>query len=566
MAASRTPDYLLGDRYRLKYIIASGGMADVWCADDTKLHREVAVKMLREKVASQEGVARRFQREARALATLVHPNIVPVYDVVEDNGTVALVMRLIEGKSLRDLLDDAAHDSPDGKGVLSVHLTVHIGRSIAAALAKAHKSEIVHRDIKPGNILVMANGDVLLTDFGIAKSFGSAENDETDLTRADIMMGTAKYLSPEQVNGKPLDGRADIYALGLVLYECLAGRVPFKGENDQQTAIARLQRDPTPLNGLRSDVPSTVVNVIHKMLRRKPEHRYQTCEEVEEALEKAIQHVHDAVTPVDGVNSASGSRRTVPVDPLMAVNNTPARGQQAVRPQRDNTPRTHAPRNQAPSDKTPKGTAKPTSTLPPRQRTSTKRNYIPIVSLIVTAVIMAILLWNGLQHTKSATIGPSGGKTVAVEHVSVTAMHSYDPNGDDHQENEAMIPALTDNNPDTSWTTVCYGDKYFGSKGGVGIVMTLSGLGTGQVKANFLSKPWSAEVYGISDTNIPSSIDGWGLRLADNYGTENGQATFNVTTPVHSVLFLLREIGRSTTCSNSNPYKGILSELNFVSN
>jgi serine/threonine-protein kinase len=225
MAAARHSDDLIGNRYRLESTIASGGMADVWRATDLQLGRSVAVKLLRASVIDDPIVTERFRREARALAKLTHPNIVPVYDCVEEHGQVALIMRLIEGKSLRELLDEA-NDS-DQAGMLSVHLTVHIGRAIAAALAKAHAENIVHRDIKPGNILIMEQGEVLLTDFGIAKPLKSSKEDGTDLTRVDIMMGTAKYLSPEQVQGRDLDGRADMYSLGLVLYECLAGHAPF---------------------------------------------------------------------------------------------------------------------------------------------------------------------------------------------------------------------------------------------------------------------------------------------------------------------------------------------------
>ena len=369
MATSQHSDDLIGGRYRLTAPIASGGMADVWRAQDLTLHREVAIKLLRKNVVNDKTVRERFRREARALAKLTHPNIVPLYDVIEENGQVALVMRYINGMSLRELLDEKGNN--DGPGVLSVYTTVHIGRSIAAALAKAHAENLVHRDIKPGNILIMPNGDVLLTDFGIAKPLKSSEGDDTDLTRTDIMMGTAKYLSPEQVQGRSLDGRADMYALGLVLYECLAGNVPFKGENDQATAIARLSRDPTPLQGIRPDVPSTVLAVVHRMLRRKPENRYHSCAEVVDALESAMTNLHDAITPADGLTPSIGAPTTRVergvLDPLMPQKQKPSLAVVS----RDNTPVT---RDRTP---TPRGNARPKSQLPAQQRTSTKTNYTP---------------------------------------------------------------------------------------------------------------------------------------------------------------------------------------------
>ena len=551
MVASPRPEDLIGGRYRLEGTIASGGMADVWRATDTMLHRQVAVKLLKPAVANDPTVAERFRREARALARLTHPNIVPVYDCIEEHGQVALVMRLIEGKSLRGLLDGSPEDGAPA-GTLSVILTVHIGRSIAAALAKAHAENILHRDIKPGNILVMEGGEVLLTDFGISKPLKASEDDGTDLTKADIMMGTAKYLSPEQVQGRELDGRADIYSLGLVLYECLAGHVPFRGENDQAIAVARLQRDPTPLGGIRPDIPSTVVSVIHKMLRRKPENRYANCNEVADALEQALHHLHDAATPVDGL-SPNGSRpteqrrRAESLDPLM-----PAR-----RPvDRQREPRTG-------KDPTPRGMARTSKALPASHQTRTRHNYIPIALLLVAAVTMAGLLWNGLRSTTPSTISP--GQPAAVGPVSVVGMKSYDPNGDDGAENEAMIPALTDNNPATTWTTVCYGNKYFGSKGGVGIVVSLSDLGVGQLVANFAAAPYSAEVYSYAGADIPTSFDGWGLKVADSYGSLPGAATFEVKTPGKHLLLVLREIGKHPTCSTNNPYKGVLSSLAFTS-
>jgi len=563
MAASRHTHDLIGGRYRLDGPIASGGMADVWRATDLQLKRVVAVKLLRAHVANDPIVAERFRREARALARLTHPNIVPVYDCIEEDGQVALVMRLIEGKSLRELLDEAG--DAHGPGTLSVYLTVHIGRAIAAALAKAHDENILHRDIKPGNILVMERGEVLLTDFGIAKPLKSSKDDGTDLTRVDIMMGTAKYLSPEQVQGRPLDARADMYSLGLVLYECLAGTVPFKGENDQATAIARLERDPTPLAGYRSDVPSTVINVIHKMLRRKPENRFTSCNEVAEALENAIKHVHDAVTPAEGLSpnassSATYRPRTAPLDPLMRPREPRTSSPLSAVPSRDAEP-TPAPRVQR--DRTPRGTAQANTSLPRTQRTSTKRNYIPVALLLVVAMGMSFMLWKGLQNTKS-DVAPAIVNEIQVGPVSVVGLKSYDPNGDG-AENDALLPALTDGNPATSWTTVCYGNKYFGSKGGLGIVVQLSGIGLGTLSTNFMTAPWSAEVYATTSEAIPASIEDWGLRIGSASGTATGMTTVNVDSPARNVLFLLREIGPSTGCSNNNPFRGELSELSFTS-
>ncbi len=260
--ASATPTIIAG-RYELQRRLAQGGMAEVWLAIDRTLDRKVAVKWLKPTLATDPVVAERFRREAVAAASLNHPNIVAVHDVFEQDGRQAVVMQLVDGKSLRQLLDTQNRLSPE--------LTCHIGTAVAMALDNAHQAGFVHRDVKPGNIMITPDGRVLLTDFGIAKGLHGDGSD--DLTSDNIMMGTAKYLSPEQVRGKRLDGRADLYSLGLVLYECLAGRVPFLGETDADTALARLQRDPTDLARLRATLPTRLVDVVHALLARRPEDR-----------------------------------------------------------------------------------------------------------------------------------------------------------------------------------------------------------------------------------------------------------------------------------------------------
>src|SRR5215210_9512964 len=267
------PPAVLAHRYRLERRLAQGGMAEIWLGTDLSLARQVAIKVLKPALASDPVVAERFRREAIAVAQLSHPNIVAVYDAIEDNGRQAVVMQLVNGKSLRQLLDEQKRLSPD--------LTMHIGTCVASALDAAHRAGMVHRDVKPGNILITPDGRVLLTDFGIAKAL---EPTGDDLTSDNIMMGTAKYLSPEQVRGKRLDGRADLYSLALVLYECLAGRVPFLGESDADTALARLQRDPTDLGHLRPTLPIGLVNLIHRTLARNPAHRPQTGADLRAAL------------------------------------------------------------------------------------------------------------------------------------------------------------------------------------------------------------------------------------------------------------------------------------------
>ena len=256
-------------------------MAEVWLATDQLLSRQVAVKLLKPTLAADPVIAERFRREAIAVAQLTHPNVVAVYDTVDEAGRQAVVMQYVPGRSLRQVLDDDRKLSPER--------TIQIGAAVAAALGAAHDAGLVHRDVKPGNILITPEGRVLLTDFGIAK----AVSGDGDLTSDNVMMGTAKYLSPEQVRGRRLDGRADLYSLGLVLYECLAGRVPFTADTDAATALARLQRDPTPLLRLRPTLPAGLVELIHRLLSRNPDDRPASSTAVQATLERILTTASD---------------------------------------------------------------------------------------------------------------------------------------------------------------------------------------------------------------------------------------------------------------------------------
>ena len=560
MVAPLEPQTLIGNRYELQRSLAHGGMAEVWLAFDQQLNRLVAIKLLRSHTVDDPVVAERFRREAHALARLAHPNIVMIYDIVEENHRLYVVMKYLAGKSLRETLDENRVRNPSSKGALSPELTVHIGRSIAFALKHTHDNNIVHRDIKPGNIMIDADGSILLADFGIAKD--TDEDGSTvevpDLTNDNIMMGTAKYLSPELVQGRSLTGRADIYSLGLVLYECLSGDVPFNGANDQAIAIGRLQRDPTPLNTLCPHVPFALTAVIHKMLQRRPEHRYENGADVAMALQASLAGSPDAQTPAVGLgNGRTGPSPGVGRDPLMGQKQT-----QVIAPKQES-------RREPLRDPTPKKTVNVDKGLPPPRRSSTLRSLAPAIILVAIAAVMVVFLWRGLRDTKAPVIpgqtaeAPGVVAPVDTSPVTVVSLKSYDPNGDDKSENEAMVGALSDNNPQTVWTTVCYGDKYFGSKRGLGIVMQLSRSSAGQMTVDMGSAPWSAEIFS-SDAGIPDSIKGWGPRVTNGYATQEGVATLNVSTSGTYILLLLREIGSSPSCSTSNPFKGVIRDIGFT--
>jgi serine/threonine protein kinase len=527
-------------------------MAEVWLASDTFLHRQVAVKLLKPHLANDANVAERFRREAVACAGITHPNIVAVYDCIEHGGRQAVIMQYVQGKSLRDVLDKQKKLKPQ--------LTIHIGLSVAAALEEAHRQNFVHRDVKPGNILLTKDARCLLADFGIAKALVSSGD---DLTNDNIMMGTAKYLSPEQVRGKPLDGRADLYGLGLVLYECLAGRVPFVGETDADTALARLQREPTDLARLRPSLSPNLVKVIHKLLARNPDHRYATAAETIVALRAARSGELDRtteITPPSGLmvvggemleRSTSRSVATTPAKPR------PAKLAIVGQPLFDNT------REDIYND-TREETARSGKRAKTEKSAKVRLRQI-IAGLLVAGLLGGGALWFTGQSTPAATIVAPVEDIVApavIEPASIVSIMSYDPSGDDGEENEALVPLLLDSNPKTNWTTTCYANQYFGSKEFVGLIVQFSAPTTGTLNVYMGNAPWKIDVYTALDT-APPQLAGWGQRIATGNNTKRRGANFIIAQPAQYVLVALREIGKSGMCSGSNPYQGLLSGVTF---
>ena len=250
---------LLAGRYRFEQRIAVGGMAEVWEAVDQVLDRPVAIKVLHPHLAGDQAFVERFRREAIAAARLTHPSIVAIYDTHSSEGEEAIVMELVRGMSLRKHLDDT--------GALTAPEAVAIGVRVAEALATAHRAGLVHRDIKPANILLCEDERVMVADFGIAKLT------DADHTTEGTVLGTAKYLAPEQVSGTAVDARTDLYSLGIVLYEMVCGRVPFSGDTDTATVLARLHQDPTPPRQIRPEVPQALEAVILHTLQRDPDDR-----------------------------------------------------------------------------------------------------------------------------------------------------------------------------------------------------------------------------------------------------------------------------------------------------
>jgi eukaryotic-like serine/threonine-protein kinase len=266
----------IAGRYRLQTVLGHGGMATVWRAVDERLGRPVAIKLLPTGAGSADpAAARRFDQEAHAAAQLSHPNIVAVHDVGRDQDTAYLVMELVDGDSLADHL---AH------GSLPTDRAVTIATQICDALAAAHRAGVIHRDIKPANIVLASTGTVKVCDFGIARL---THQQQTGLTATHTVLGTSAYMAPEQATGGPIDTRADLYALGCVLYAMLTGRPPFTGDNPMAVLHQHLHQPPAPTRTLRPDVPADLDRLVSDLLAKNPADRPATAEGVRHRLTAA---------------------------------------------------------------------------------------------------------------------------------------------------------------------------------------------------------------------------------------------------------------------------------------
>jgi eukaryotic-like serine/threonine-protein kinase len=436
------PGRVLGGRYRLTREIARGGMASVWEAEDPLLSRRVAVKLLDPHLGLDEALRTRFRREAVAAARLAHPAIVATYDTGDDDGVAYIVMELVDGVTLRELLDR--------RGTFDIGDAVAIATQVADALAHAHERGLVHRDVKPGNVLVQRDEHVKVTDFGIAKAAGT----DGDLTRDGAVVGTARYLSPEQLNGRPADERADVYALGLVLYEMLCGHLPFESETDVAAAVARLTADPPLLSRLRPEMPPRLSAAVQHALARDPDDRTPSARSLRDEIAPFRSAGADA--PADAAADA-----TVPhgID-RAALAPPPSHAVQAV-------------------------------------AVSGARLWLVLAAVAVFAAGAAAgyFGWRALFPTEKASTTAAPAPTGPVRIVSA---HDFDPLGDGGEDSKDVANAI-DGNPATSWSTEHYVTRDLGGKKGVGLRLDLDGrhaIRSVDVDAEQIG--WNAQLF-VSD-------------------------------------------------------------------
>lgn len=423
-------------RYELDRLIGSGGMAQVWQADDLVLDRQVAVKVLHPHLAVDQALVARFRQEAVAAARLSHPGIVGVYDTCSDGAHEAIVMELLDAVTLRQHLDE--------HGPLDAETTVRIALRLLDALEAAHRAGLVHRDIKPSNILLCKDGRVKVADFGIAKA-----EDQTDLTQEGTLVGTASYLAPEQLLGGQVDRRTDLYSLGIVLYECLTGRVPFRGESGTAVALARLHSDPLDPRRLRADVPTRLSVPIMRVLSREPEQRYDSAADLRAAL----------------LDTGVPRPATTPAPPPV--------------PELDDEP-----------------------TAEHESFARTERGWLVpalFILLIATAVTVAgLLLRESGLGSGPGSPNDSGNEATAIGRVGFGSADPFDPQGRGTPgENDDLAGAAIDDDATTAWRTETYDTPdFFGSKTGVGLAF---GLDTAAESLAFelrgSTNGWSGELF-----------------------------------------------------------------------
>jgi hypothetical protein len=448
----------LQDRYVLEEPLDSGGMAEVWRARDDVLGRPVAVKILHDNLARDPGFLERFRLEAVAAARLSHPAVVRVFDTGVDDDLCFIVMELFEGRNLAEILAERRHlDPPEA---------VAAAQSVLDCLGHAHAEGVVHRDVKPSNILVGRGGTVKVTDFGIAKAAFAG-----DITTTGKLLGTALYLAPEQVADQPADHRADLYALGVVLYEMLTGRPPFKAETDLATATMRLTQDPRPPGSLRAGIPRSLERVVMRALARDPDERFQSAEEMHAALDRVAGH-----------GSVS--------EPLP-----------------------------------------PTERPEPRAEDLSARSFVrswllvPMVILALAAAVVVVgLLVGVLEPGGPLGIRPAPGGNGGPYRISVATDH--DPEGDG-QENPDAASLAIDADPGTAWQTERYNSPELGGlKSGVGLLLDLGRpRQVGAVRLLTTLPDWRFELRG---SNNPSSFS----RFADGDGETSFVADEDTTIEV----------------------------------
>ena len=393
---------VIAGRYELVELIGRGGMSSVWRSHDRLLDRTVAIKLLHEQYTTDEEYVERFRREARSVAQLSHPNIVTVIDRGEEDGRQYIVFEYVEGENLKQVIERS--------GPLPVRDALLLALQMARALGFAHDRGLVHRDVKPQNVLLNEDGQAKMTDFGIARSV-----DVDGMTITGTVLGTSEYIAPEQARGQRVDALTDVYSLGVVLYELLTGGVPFQGENFVTIALRHVNEPAPSVLDRRPDVPPRLGMAIERAMAKRPEDRFASMDELVEELEACL----------DELDPASEEATLISRRPLAA-------------PQRRQ----------------------------PEGRRRRRRGGIlwPIAALVAVLAVAALAALAAMALRDDG----GGGSAATTQSIHLTAARDHDPFGDDNAEHPEDVPDATDGRFETAWTTQDYSSF---DKPGVGIIL-----------------------------------------------------------------------------------------------
>jgi serine/threonine-protein kinase len=470
----------LSGRYRVQRLLGRGGMSAVWLAHDLELPRDVAVKILHARRLESADAVERFEREARTLAGLAHPGIVTVIDRGEHDGRPFIVFEHVSGQDLRARIT--------ARGRLKPAEALAICAQVADALAYAHRQGVIHRDVKPHNVLLTEDGVAKLTDFGIARIL-----EEPSLTATGRVWGTGEYIAPEQAAGQPLDERADVYALGVMLYQCVTGKTPYSGASFVELAEQHLRAPVPSASAVQPDLPDRLDAILQRALAKDPDDRYPSCEAMGEDLEELLQREADDA----GEDTAE---IPVVVHALAIDEPTPTFG-------------------------------RPVPIAEPQEPRRTRPSAIGVVALLVLlaggSAAFLLARSSGDPGSSAARSGTTTGTSTRIPStasvsqiprpkpkplvaVKVASASSLDPSGDG-SENQAAAPLAVDGNQGTLWSTETYkGSRNVNRKPGVGLVLDLTKITS--VTRLRLTTPlpgWTARIYETSQTTAPPTLDGW---------------------------------------------------------
>ncbi|HEX2065120.1 MAG TPA: protein kinase [Acidimicrobiales bacterium] len=484
---------LLAGRYRLVKPIAKGGMAEVWEGHDEVLARPVAVKVLHRHLADADEFVERFRREAVAAARLAHPGIVATFDTGTDGDLVFIVMELVPGRTLSQALAEGTRLEPT--------VAVHVAAEVADALDHAHQAGLIHRDVKPANILLVEDaGDsrpvqVKVADFGIAKM--QNPDDAAQLTATGAVVGTAKYLAPEQVVGGDLDRRTDVYAVGVVLYEMLCGQPPFQADTELATAIQRVRSEPPPPGELCPNLPRGLEAVVMRAIAKDREDRFPSAGALRAALLQLDVGGH-ALEPVEPV-PPPGDETPAPAPPRRAVQ--PASQDDAV--------------PLVVRDPTPPAGVRPVAR-------PARRGWVPLAVVILLAGLVGAAAITVLDDRDGGTAGSQAEPSSRQGPVEIASVSSFDPEGPDGSENPRTTANAHDGDPDTAWTTDRYNTRNFGAlKSGVGLTIRLEDQAElGRLEVRSSTNGWAASVYVRDEPG--RRLSDWGPPVATRSGIRGG--------------------------------------------